>query len=143
MRRRGQRIEQDRTPDTGLMVSMIVQHVDECAAHLERRPQRTRVITIGEYAPAARKATVHTVRKARRKPLHRPRKRPRSVHLDDEMDVIRLHGEVHEPDAEPVFRRGKNGDHEPRQGLAPETRQAITKLHGDVHRLPSLHLRSS
>ena len=58
------------------------------------------------------------------------------IRLDEQMNVIRLHREMHQPRAQVLFRGMKGGEHKPRKGLVSEAGQSRPEPHSDVHRMP-------
>jgi hypothetical protein len=70
------------------------------------------VISIGEDGAATSDARIQATSQANSQTLHRARKPAMSVHLDDEMNVIRLNRKLHQARAEALPRRTKSRKHE-------------------------------
>jgi hypothetical protein len=81
----------------------IEQYVDQTVPYLAPRAQRTGVIAVGPDFACAADCAVDRLREADAEPLQAPSERPRSVGLDGEMNVVRLHREV--DDSELIARR--------------------------------------
>ena len=79
------------------------QYVDERVAHLARRFERTRMVTIAEDIPSSSHDAVGGARESNRHPDKTARERGLVVRLDQKMDVIGLHRKVH--DSKPRSRR--------------------------------------
>ena len=122
-------------------MAVIVEDIDQRATYFERRSQSACVVPIREDMPAAREALIQSTREACRKPLHRARERAPAFHLDQQMQVVCLNRELHDPHTEAVPRRGQSGDHKPRQPLVSDIRQPVAKPHRDVNRMPCAHIR--
>jgi hypothetical protein len=61
------------------------------------------VVPLGEEAPASSEASVQVARDPDRQPLHAAREGSLILGLADEVQVVALHGEVREPEAEAIF----------------------------------------
>jgi hypothetical protein len=78
------------------MMSMIVKDVDERTPDFERRAQGARVVPLREDGATPAETGIETTRESDREALHRARKRALSVCFGNQVNVIRLHREVHE-----------------------------------------------
>jgi hypothetical protein len=81
------------------MLARIAQDVAQRVPHLARRAEDVVVIAIGEDAPPAPPQTVERARHPHRKPLDSSRKGRPAAAFDEQVQMIRLHAEVHEPEA--------------------------------------------
>ena len=75
---------------------------------------------------------------ANRQPLHAPRERPLVVGLDDEVQVVRLHREMHHAKARLLAQANRSLNGFPEQLIAAKARQAFTGAHRYVDRMPGL-----
>ena len=81
----------------------VLQDVVQRIGDLAGRPQHVRVVPIREdLAPPAGDAVDRT-RDANAQALHPPRQALRALSLDQEVQVIPLHGEVHHPHPKPLL----------------------------------------
>ncbi|HLY37825.1 MAG TPA: hypothetical protein VKU61_07305 [Candidatus Binatia bacterium] len=90
-----------------MMLPAVEQNVDQTIPHLAGRPQRAAVEAIGPNSASASDPTVDRLREADAEPLHPARQCGCPVGLDEQVQVVRLHREMH--DAEVCGRR----EHEP------------------------------
>jgi hypothetical protein len=135
-------IQRWRPADAGV-VSVILQHVQERSANLERRPKSARVVPIEKDGAAAPDARIQAARQAHGKPLHRARKRALSFCFNYQVNVVRLDGELNQACTEPPFCRAKRRKHERSECPLPQTRQPSTQPHRDVQRVPLLEFRTA
>jgi hypothetical protein len=98
---------------------MIVEDVDEGASDLERRAKSPRVVPLREDGAAAIEVAVQAARQANREPLHRARERAMVCGFRNEMNMIRLHREVHEPRTVALACRAERPKNDLRQRRAP------------------------
>ena len=77
------------------VVPVILQHIEERAAYLERRTKRACMKPIRKNGTTAPNALVQAASQAHSESLHRARERPPSLRFDDEMDVVTLNGVLH------------------------------------------------
>jgi hypothetical protein len=96
-------VEVIRSPWARVVMTMVMQDVDERATDLERRAQRAGVVAIGKDGASAAHALIQAACEADREAFHRARKRPMPVHLDDQVDVIRLNRKMIQSDAEALL----------------------------------------
>src|SRR5215468_7094287 len=96
------------------------------------------MIPVGKYGTPAFDARVQATGQAHRETLHRARKRASALGFDDEMDMVRLNAELHEPRSEPLPGSPERGEHNPRERFVPEARQPLPELHRDVKRMSLL-----
>jgi hypothetical protein len=78
------------------MLPEVEEHVDEPMARLGWVAERARMVAARPDVPAPAERSVDGLRAADGEPLNSADQRIRLVALDDEMDVIRLHGEVND-----------------------------------------------
>ena len=112
----------------------VVNRVADREAHLARRAQPARVVAVGEHRPAPAKDAVQPPRHAHLEPLHRPPERDLVGRLDDEVEVIALHREMNEPEAEadaPQLERARN---RPEAAVRPQVPDLAPHPAGDVQR---------
>ena len=84
------------------MLSCVEQHVTDRVSRLSRRAQRADVVAAKEYGSTAPKDALYAARNAGRDGLHRSAERVLVARLEDQMEMIALHGEV--DDARAVVR---------------------------------------
>jgi hypothetical protein len=73
---------------------------------------------------------------ANREALHASRKRPLVVGLDDEVQMVRLHREVHHAKARLLAFGNRLLDACQEQLIAAKARQSLADLHRNVHGMP-------
>jgi hypothetical protein len=78
------------------MLPAVQQDVDERVPNLTRRSQRAAVISVGPDVPGTSEPAVDCLRESDPESLHPAYEGPRPVRLDQQMDVVRLHGELHD-----------------------------------------------
>jgi len=83
------------------MLAPVLQDVDQSVAHLARRSEPTRVVSVCPDTAAPTEDAVDRLRNADRETLHTTAQRRMRVALDQEMHMIVLNGEVHHPEAAP------------------------------------------
>jgi len=82
----------------------VPEHVRDRSRRLGRPAHDARVIVVLEHSTMTPHHAVQRLREADGESLHAARKRLFVGRLDQEVDVVPLHGEVHEPRAEPLSR---------------------------------------
>ena len=96
--------------------------VDDRMAHFSWRPKRASVVSLGPEAPSPIEQCVYPARNANGNAGHAPRKGVLVVRLDEQVDVIALHGKVDEP--EPLSGRASERFTNFRENdLLPQARQ--------------------
>jgi hypothetical protein len=80
------------------MLLTILKNVDDAVSDLQWGAKRTCMVAIGKDAARAVKQSIHRSRHPDAEPRSASGKRPLVVRLDEEMDVIRLNREMHEPE---------------------------------------------
>ena len=85
----------------------VLEHVPDCVRGLPRRGQKVRVVAIGEHGAGAVHQLVEGARHPHLEPLHRAAQRLRVGRLDDAVDVVALHGELHQAEAEALAAVGE------------------------------------
>jgi hypothetical protein len=98
------------------------------------------VVAVGEYSASAIEGTVDGARHANGQALHASRERAAIRRLDDEMKVVALHRELHQPKAEALATLRERAAHEteerlPRRRAAAQRRQPALHAQGDVQRV--------
>jgi len=78
----------------------VLEHVPGRVRGLPRRSEKVRVVPIGEHRPGALHHLVEGARHPDLEPLHRAAQRFRVGRLHDAVDVVPLHREVHQAEAE-------------------------------------------
>ncbi len=120
--------------------SEVAQHVRERPVYLGRRPEDMGVIAIREDRALAPHEAVHPDGDAARQRLHAARERRAVVRLDEEMQVVSLDGEVHDPDVRPA---GDTAQRHRDDGVAPARSQVpdvIAGAEGHVDGRPAVDL---
>ena len=103
------------------MFAPILQHVDEGRTYFARRGEWSGMVTIAEYLPASVEMMVDRSCHANREPARREQERRAVMRFNDEMNVIALHGEVHETKCT-RRRRAQGSTHREKERLAPQAR---------------------
>jgi hypothetical protein len=83
------------------MFPPVLQDVDERKTHFARGCERPRVIAVPPHRPPPAESAVHRTREPDREALNAPRERAAIVRFEDEMDVVRLDGELEDAEALP------------------------------------------
>jgi hypothetical protein len=110
----------------------IHQNVDDGVPDLARRPERPRMKSIVPYSPSTPKHAVDRAREPDRQTHEATRKRPLVVRLDEQMHMICLHREVHDP--EPGARRSSERPPDfDEDALSPQVRHTARCSHGHVN----------
>src|SRR6185295_16961277 len=81
----------------------VLQDIPQRIGGLTRRTQHVRVIPVRKDLPAPSGNAVDGASDANAQALHPPRQALRAVGLDQEVEVISLQGEVHDPHPEPLL----------------------------------------
>jgi hypothetical protein len=80
-----------------LMTPVVLQHVRKTRPRLAGRGELVQVVPIREHRPFAMEQVIQALRDADREPLHSAPERLRVVSLDDQVEMVVLHGEVDDP----------------------------------------------
>ena len=96
-----------RVTAVGDVMPSIEKHVRQDISDFPWRTQRPRVVPVREDAPFSLELPVDPPRDPHAQPLEPPGQRDAMRRLGHQMHVIALHGEVHEPEPEPVLSRRK------------------------------------
>jgi len=80
----------------------VAMHVLQRAPHLLEAAQDVRVITVGKDLPAPPELAIDGFGDANREPLHPARQATLVLRLEQQVNVIALDRELHEPHAEPL-----------------------------------------
>jgi hypothetical protein len=121
----------------------IAEHISERVTRCPRRRQSPSVPTIGPEPARPRDEPIHAPGNAHHQASHPHRKRPLVAGLDEQMEVIRLHGEVDDPkNAMMTSIRGRDGTFQRwKDELRAERSKCGTQRH--VHWLSRRMLGSS
>ena len=114
----------------------ISQNVVDRVRRLRRRAKRVRMVAISENLPTAAQCAVHCLRDPDREPLDTSRERDRIARLDDQVQVIRLHGEVDEPEAVAFATLADAGRDHAEAGPGAKLRCLVANARGHVDRVP-------
>jgi hypothetical protein len=118
---------------------VIEEHINECISHLARCLQRAGVVAVGPDFAVRSQESVHVARDAHAESFHAASEARAVVRLDDHVDVIGLHAELH--DAKKAPARGPdlpaNAEEE---RLPAQARQTRANPHGHMQRpVATLH----
>ena len=89
-------VGQERATRARLVLSEVGEHVAKSRPHGSRRRQGARMVAIGPEPAALAEQLVHSPRDADHEPAHARRERPLVPRLDDQMEMVVLHGKVHD-----------------------------------------------
>ncbi len=126
----------DRTSSAFGMDHRISQHVVDRVRHLGRRAKRVRVVAISENLPAAVQCAVHCLRDPDRESLDAPRERNRITCLHDKVQVVRLDGEMDDPEAIAFATQADARCDHAEAGPRPKSRCLGANARGHVDRVP-------
>src|SRR5262249_53960382 len=125
------------------MMFPVLKHVDDCMPGRARRRESARVVAFGEYSAAAAQDAVNRAGEPNREPLEAARENIGVVGLDQQVDVIGLHREMH--DAEPFARSPPETAPQHRESRLPKGGQLRSDAQRDVrgmglpvHRTPAM-----
>ena len=93
------------------------------------------MIAIGEHLAAPRESPIDGLGDANGEALHAASERPPVVRLDDEVQVVRLHAEVHEPEPEALGACPEGAKHRTPQAPVTQARKARSHPQRHVHRV--------
>jgi hypothetical protein len=122
-----------------LVFPPILKNVNQYIADFARRLQGTRVIAAGKYPPPATEQAIDRTSDPDRESGGAARKRRLVLRLDEQVQMVGLHGELHDPKGR---RRGlqkaaaDRGEHD----LLPQRRQSASHSQGQMQRMPGLVL---
>ena len=119
----------------GAVSAAVEDHIADGGPYLPRRPESAREVAIGKDAAAAAEGRVEPPRDADAQPLEPPRQRLGVLGLDDEVQVVLLHGEVHQPEAEALLGRAKAGLDEAIELGGAQAGQVFAHREADMHRM--------
>jgi hypothetical protein len=125
-----------------VVVTVIVEDVDERAPDLERRAQGACMVSLCEDGAAAIEAAIEAPRQADCEALHRTRKCLPSVSFRNEMYMIRLNRKVYEPRTVTLLGSAKCREDERRKRPLPQGRQPFAQSHGDVDGMARVQRRT-
>ncbi len=124
-------------PEPRSMLTGVRDHVAERVSRFARRSKDVGVVAFLEDSPSPLPRTVQRARHSNLEPLHASRERRRALGFHHEVDVIREHGIVHEPEAEAFAASSKCRLQRAMSLRVPHPRQPGRQLERDVHRMPS------
>ena len=140
IRRGGQRIDgirSNRVAAPRRVDVRIPEHVRYRVGGFPRRPERVRVVAVGEHRTAPLQDPVDRLRDADRQCLHPPRERHRVARLDDDVEMVGLHGEVHDPESVALEHRPDARCDDTKALPAPEPRCVVTDARRHVDGVPA------
>src|SRR6267142_2738524 len=81
-------------PTSRVVLASVHQHVDEAIAYFSRRTKRPRVKSFGPHPAASMHHAVERASETNDEPRHPARQRDLVVGLDQEVDMVVLHGKM-------------------------------------------------
>jgi hypothetical protein len=118
------------------MLLEIENNIDEAIAHFARRCEGAGMITTRPYRASSSQHPIDRTSHPNGHTRHASAERPSVVGLDDEVDMVVLHGEVHE--AKPGARRlRESAPNRAKNRLSAQTWQRSYGAQSHVNRLPS------
>jgi hypothetical protein len=129
--RRGQRIGA-RARGPRPVLASVAEHVPQGIPHLQRRAQDAVVVAVGEDAAEPPPQAIQRSSHANRQALHPARHRGPAAPLGEQVHVIRLHAEVHQPEPRALATRHDRSAH--RSELSQVTQRRQARLHPQRHR---------
>jgi hypothetical protein len=117
------------------VVASVLQDVDEGVPDFTRREECPRVVAVGEQRADAAPEPVEAARDADQQTLNASRERAAIARLDDQVEVVRLDGEVDQPEPEAVRAGGECALEGASCGVVAQVRQTGSHARGDVHRM--------
>jgi hypothetical protein len=118
-----------------VVLTRVGEHVAEGPASFPRCLECACVVAVGEHSAASSQATVHGLGYADGEALHAACKRAAIVGFRQQMQVIPLHGEVHETKAEPSASAREGSSHRPEHRRSPQGVDAPPYGERDVDRM--------
>ena len=115
------------------MAPVVVEHIKEAAADLERRLEDAGVITISKEATAPSQSSVQAARKANGEALNATRQAGLVVCLHQQVQVVVLDAKVGNAQAEALSSARKGGKNDATEPLCPQVADAVTHSQRDVH----------
>mgnify|MGYP007011844241 CR=1 FL=1 len=136
--RRGEGIEipgSQSLPAGGQLAPAVVEHVGECAAHLLGRAQGLSMVALTKQLSPTAEERVETLGQPYLKALHTSGEDLLVLRLDDHVQVIALHRELHDP--EPLLvRKLHAATNPPKDPRATQRRCTFDEPQRDVQRCP-------
>jgi hypothetical protein len=126
----------DRTSGAFRMDHRISQHVIDRVRHLRRRAKRVRVVPISENLPAAVQCAVHSPRDPDGQALDPAGERSCIAGLGDEVQVVRLHGKMDDPEVVALATLADAGCDYAEAGPRPKFRCLGANARGHMDRVP-------
>ena len=117
------------------MFSHIEEHITQREAHLARSLQGARVIAVRKQPARALKAAIDGAGDANRQALDAARERATVVRFCDQMQMIALHAEVHQREAELLLGRGQSLTHHHEQRVLAQRAHCALHAQRDVQRV--------
>jgi len=93
------------------------------------------MVAIRKHLPAALERAIHGSCDADGESLDPTGERNRVARLDDEVQVVALNCEVHEPEPVPLPASADRLEDDAEAGPAPQARRLVLHAHSDVHRM--------
>ena len=121
--------------DCRAVLARIEQHIADSEVDGSRGLQCPRVIAIGKQTSASRQCAIDGSGQPYREALHAPRQRAAVASFGDQMEMIALNGEVHEPKAEALTARRQRRPYRVEQPSIAQRRHAGGNSQGDVQRV--------
>lgn len=115
------------------MFARIEQHIAQREMDGPGRPERPRMVSIRKNTPLAPELTIDGARHANVQPLHAPRERTAVGCFCDQMQMVALHGEVHQAKAKAILASRERLLHALQQAPDAKRRQARLNPQRDVH----------
>lgn len=108
-----------------------------------RSLQRSRMIPIREQTTPAIENTIDGPRHPHTQPLQTARQRPTIARLGNQMQMIALHGKVHETKTKTLPSLGKSIPYLVKEPLPAQRRQARDDAQSDMHGMPMRQRRTA
>ena len=123
------------------MVPRVLEHVEERGSHFARGAERPRVESIGEHGPAAIPAAIQRASYTHEEALQAARERAPVTGLGDQVEVVRLNGELSETEAEAIVSGRERTCDRSMARSAAEARESGAKSERDVDGMACVELR--
>ena len=126
----------------------VLKHVNDCIADRAGRRERARVVPLGKHGAPAAEDAIDGAREPDRKSLDAAREHVGVVGFDEQVNVIGLHGEMHDPKPfargprETPPKQGKSRLSERRQ-LGSDAQRHMRGMRLSVHRTPAMGNRGA
>ena len=120
----------------------VVEHVPDCPTDFRWRSQITREVVVREHLAGAPDSTIQRASDADHERAHAFRERSGIVGLHDQVDVVRLHGEVHEAESRSLPPCVQRVEDAPENAVASKRGKTFEDAQDDVERKACLALRT-